>query len=273
MYKTGFYLFERKHGKEDTASSRIRGHWLIKKWKGAEEIKWGKKYDVLIYQKVYETNMAKEWQGKAIQILDLCDPDWFEYQPVREMIEYVDAVTVSSMGLKRYIENITDKPVKFIPDGVLELGERKKHKGKAKKIVWFGYAHNDNALRDAEQTIRELGLELTVISNANYEGKMVNANWISWQSDKQCDDEIKKHDIVILPHSQNPKYIYKSKNKTYKSWALGIPVAHTGDDLRRLLIGKERDKESKEKYNLVKDKYMTKHAVSKFKELIDELKT
>ncbi len=272
MSKVGFYLFERKHGRKDSASSRIRGHWLIKKWKEAEELVWAKEYDVVIYQKVYEIDMAKQWTNK-IQILDMCDPDWMEYSPIAEMISYMDAVTVSSTELKKFIENITDKPVRFIPDGVLELGERKKHTGKAKSVVWYGYSHNDYVLKGALRTIRELGLDLTVISDAFFDpGMDIQCNWVKWESDKQCDKEIAKHDLSLLPHGQDLRYGFKSKNRTYKSWALGIPVAYTGDDLRRLLDGKEREKESKEKYKLVGDKYLTEHCVEQYKELINEIK-
>lgn len=269
MSKVAFYLFERKHGKENMGSSRIRGHWLIKEWPEAEELKWSKEYDVVIYQKVYQTDMAKQWD--KIQILDLADPDWLSYDPVKEMIVEMDAVTVSSRELRKAVKELTDKPVRYIPDGVLEMGKRKEHEGKAKELVWFGYSHNDYVLRDAEDTIRDLGLDLTVISDASYQSDKIDVNWIKWESQEQCNKELQKGDIALLPHANTPKYMYKSRNRTFQSWALGLPVAHTGDDLRRLLDGKEREKKSKEKWQLVKDKYMTKHSVEKFKELINEL--
>lgn len=272
MSKVGFYLFSRKHGLSETGSSRIRGKWLIDKWNEAEDLVWSKKYDTIIYQKVYQHDMAKQWEGKAIQILDVCDPDWLSRAPLVKMIQHVNAVTVSSRQLKKFIEPLTVKPVEYIPDGVIKRGKRKKHTGKAKSAVWFGYAHNDIVLDQTLHYIKQLGLKLVTISNKTYEPKIeVDHQWVEWESPEQCDKELQKHDIALLPDYDHPKYIYKSRNKTYQAWSLGLPVANSPDELEQYMDGEQREKESKSKYKLVGDKYMTKHSVDKFKKLIKEL--
>jgi len=71
--KIGIYTFELKDGRKDIGSSRIRGHWLAKYWPEAEIFKYGKQYDVVIFQKAYDLHYASEFKG--LKILDLCVRD------------------------------------------------------------------------------------------------------------------------------------------------------------------------------------------------------
>ena len=75
-------------------SSRIRARWLLPYWKEAEEYVIGKKYDVIIFQKVFWSSFKENGNYKGIKILDLADPDWLENKPVFEYIDWVDATTV-----------------------------------------------------------------------------------------------------------------------------------------------------------------------------------
>jgi len=92
-YRCGLLTFEQWYGKEDMGSSRIRGHWIINNWKEAELFKQGEKYDVVIFQKCYWLDYVKAFKG--IKILDLCDPDWLDTVPIIDIIDNVDAITVS----------------------------------------------------------------------------------------------------------------------------------------------------------------------------------
>ena len=113
--KIGILTFEQFHGKMDIGISRIRGHWLAKYWDEAEVWKMGQKYDIMIYQKVYWIEHAKQFNG--IKILDLCDPDWKEWSSrIKQMIDLCDAVTTSTYEIAKYIIKLTDKPVWYIPD-------------------------------------------------------------------------------------------------------------------------------------------------------------
>ena len=106
--KIGYYLFEDVHGKANAASSRMRGHWMVKHWPEAEIYKRGKKYDVMIFQKVYFPEFSEVFKG--FKILDICDPDWLN--PIArfiEMIESVDALTCPTESIAEALRNFTDK--------------------------------------------------------------------------------------------------------------------------------------------------------------------
>ena len=94
--KIGIYTFEQFESRQrnSVGSSRIRGQWLVNHWPEAELFKIAKKYDIVIYQKAYFLEHAKLFDG--IKILDMCDPDWLEHKPVKQMIDLCDAVTTSS---------------------------------------------------------------------------------------------------------------------------------------------------------------------------------
>jgi hypothetical protein len=278
--KVGFYLFERRHGRKNIGSSRIRGHWLIDKWDEAEEMIYSKLYDVLIYQKVYEPSIAKKINedSDTLQILDMCDPDWLEYQPVVEMIQEVDAVTCSSKGLFDFLTGITNKPVKLIPDRVnLDvLPERKKHTDeKATRVGWFGYSHNDYVLEQVLEPLQREGLKLKVVSDAIYQPRrdkyLDMVEWVKWENQKQADKAIQECDFVVMPSGNSPRFVYKSQNKTYQSWALGLPVAKNVPELKRFIDPKERKKEADKRYKQVEKELTVEKSVEDFKELIGKV--
>jgi len=280
--------FERYHGRRDIGSSRIRGHWLLKYWPEAEEFVQGREYDTIIYQKVYWPEHARAFKG--VKILDLCDPDFlsFVYQ-TKEMIEEVDAVTVSTESLKNAIEAFTDKPVIHIPDRLdLEYHKEKKdHRGngKAKTLVWFGYSTGFHLLKACLSDIRKLELNLIVISDSGF---MLPLNFLPPESGPKEDkfyievtnlpwklgtvnSDIIKGDFVINPRSQLGKWKYKSNNKTLTSWALGMPVAHNEGELKKFMDEEARVKESERRLKEIQDKWDVKYSVEEYKKLIDEI--
>ena len=166
----GILTFQQFHGRKHIGSSRIRGEWLVKYWKEAELFRMGERYDIVIYQKSYFVQHAKAFKG--IKILDLCDPDFmsFAYRTV-EMIEECDAVTVSTKALQEVISKFTSKPVIYIPDR-MDLTfhkEIKKHSGKAKIAVWFGYTTNFPLLDTTINCLIKNKLNLIVIANKDYQ--------------------------------------------------------------------------------------------------------
>uniref|UniRef100_A0A7C4U4C6 Glycosyltransferase family 1 protein n=1 Tax=Caldisericum exile TaxID=693075 RepID=A0A7C4U4C6_9BACT len=276
--RIGFVLFEKWHNRKDIASSRYRGHWIIKYWPEAEVFKQGQKYDAVIYQKVYWLEHAQQFEG--IKILDICDPDWLEGHMVKEMVDLVDAVTCSTEVLARFMRQLTDKPVIVIPDRQdLEYCKEKKiHRGKAKSCVWFGYSHNSHVLRQTIPYLMELGLKLTmiaekpiVLSGYGDEGFKQYESWKLWKLDT-VGREIIKHDIALLPYSIRLKDQYKSNNKMTYAWSLGMPVATNYDELRRFIDEKERKKEAEKRLREVREKYDVRQSVVQFKELVGRLK-
>ncbi len=271
--KIGIILFEKIHGKVDLGSSRIRGHWLTRYWDEAEIFQQGKKYDAVIFQKVYWLEYAESFDG--IKILDICDPDWLDTVPIACMIDNCDAVTTSTQALADEIKKFTDKPVLFIPDRQ-DLGfhnKQKVHTGRAKKVIWFGYSHNARVLDVTISSLKKRNLQLTVLSNFrppyNKADKNLKYDWSN--SDFDFNEIILKNDFVLLPPPEGPRGKFKSLNKTYTAWALGMPVAKNVKELDRFLDPEERKKEAEKRLKEVREKYDVKQSVEDFKNLIDKL--
>lgn len=268
--KIGFILFDNVGGKKDAASSRLRGRNLMKYWPEAEEFVQGENYDVVIFQKVYQYEMAKQF--KCIKILDICDPDWMDGARIVEFIGYMDAITVPTKEMKDYLDQLTDKPVVIIPDRQdLKFNDKiKVHKGIAKKVVWFGYSGNSTILKGTEFILKKCNLDLTVISDLRRPYPYADKN-IKWKLET-VNDEILRNDIVLMPQSTKGRFKYKSNNKTTKSWALGMPVANTPEDIVRFLSAKERQRESEIRLKEVKEKWDVRLSVRELKDLIKKLK-
>jgi hypothetical protein len=278
--KIGILLFEQFHGRFNIGSSRIRGWWLTKYWTEAEIFKIGQKYDVMIYQKVYWVEHAQNFRG--IKILDLCDADFLHWgMRVKQMIDLCDAVTTSTQALAKFIIHYTDKPVWVIPDR-LDFGDfgtlKKEHKGETKVAAWFGYSENFPMLQPALDSLLKNGIEeLIVIADRrkpfilpNYlRDKMTLINY-PWTLESIYSDLLKA-DIVLNPQSKKGRWKFKSNNKTLTAWALGLPVAHTEDELKTFKSAEARQIEGDKRYLEVREKYDIKKSVAEFQALIKEL--
>lgn len=270
--KTGILTFEAWHGKQNIGSSRIRGHWLIKYWKEAELFQQGAKYDAVIFQKVYWLEYLKNFKG--VKILDLCDPDWLDTVPIVEVIDECDAVTTSTRTLKEAVEQFTDKPVFFIPDRQDLKAHpyiKKEHKGKAEWAVWFGYSHNAKVLDRTIRTLRKNNLKLKVISNCRppYSKADMNVRY-DWEDPEfDFNKEVASCDFVLMPPDTRPRGKFKSKNKIFTAWALGVPVVSTKQELTEFLDPGKRQKEHEllEERRKVLD---VRISVKEFKELIQK---
>lgn len=198
----------------------------------AEVFVQGKKYDVLIFQKVYWKEMAKSFEG--LKILDICDPDWLEGIGIMSTIENVDMITCSTEELAKDLRRLVKKPVIVIPDRIdLEvLPPPKVHKGEATKAVWFGYSSNMEVLDQAVPFLKKEGYSLTVISDGNYQSMDCEIENIKWDKDT-VHEEIQKCDVALLPRIRKGRYVYKSNNKAMLAWALGVPVAENLNELKQ----------------------------------------
>ncbi len=280
--KTGILTFEQFHGKKDIGSSRIRGHWIVKHWKSAgqdigdcEIFRYGQHYDVVIYQKAYFVEHAKSFKG--IKILDICDPDWLIWTgKLVEMAQEVDAISCSSMALTKAVSKFTDKPVYFVPDRVdLEgMPAPKKHFGPTKTVVWYGYSHNFPILDSCIKALCAKGLELIVVSDNVYappSGFKIPLQNLPFSGAHHLDD-IQKGDIVLNPRFTKGKWKYKSENKTAIAWALGMPVAHTEEELTSLMTQEQRQSASEVAYEKAKNEYDIKLSVIDYKDIILDIK-
>lgn len=280
--RTGILTFSQFHGRVLVGSSRIRGTWIIDNWNKygnelgeIELFKFGQKYDCVIFQKVYFPEYARAFKG--IKILDLCDPDWLHWSfRVKEMIEEVDAITCSSLELAKYITNITSKPVYVIPDRVdlSKFSKVKEHVGETKKIGWFGYDSNHEILHSCLPALKKKGLSFTVVSNKPYimpasfkNFELTNYPW----NDNTWQDDLLKCDVIINPKFYKGKWKYKSDNKTFISWALGLPVAHNDKELENLMTEEQRKTESEKRLKEVKEKYQIGKSVEEVKDVIKDI--
>lgn len=269
--KIGLLTMEKYENRKPNSvgSSRIRGRWVMKYCQEIEEFKNGVAYDVVIYQKAYWKDHMQRYQG--IKIFDLCDPDWFDGRPIVEVLEYVDAVTVPTQALQKYIQQMTDKPVVVIPDRIDpddHLPVKERHIGRARTAVWFGYGQNQAVLDQAVGVIQSMGLQLVVISNTKYYQADVNVPY----DYATFNQELIKHDIVVLPtYTKDIKFIFKSNNKTLTARALRMPVANEVPDLERFLDPLEREREAEMRYNEVIGTYHAELSGREFLALIYKL--
>lgn len=271
----GFWLYSSVHNKPDTASSRIRGQWLMKYWNEAEELHYGRKYDAIIFQKVYEIDYAKIFNG--VKILDICDPDYSD-KTIRfmEMVEACDIVTVSTEALRKVIQNWTKKPVIVIPDRHdLEFFKEKKiHNGIAKEVCWYGYSHNAGSLRSLKDLLIKYNIRLSMISDEpitiSDELKPVDERWTKWQLET-INQEIIKSDFVVMPGSRDPNSRFKSNNKTINANLLHMPVATSVEEFERFIDPDERQKEADEKYEIAVKNYDVRLSVQEMKDIISKI--
>ena len=278
----GFITFEKFHGREDIGSSRIRARWLCNHWPEAEVARIGQNYSVIVFQKAYWLEYAQLFKG--LKILDMCDADFKHWgYRIKEMIEECQAVVTSTVPLAEYMRKLTDKPVVYIPDRIdlNSLGSRQKShvgQGDTKIVAWYGYAENYPMLDASIGALAQLRIgNLIVISSRrspymlppSMEGKinLINYPW----TEATAMDDLMRADVVINPQISTGRWKYKSNNKTILAWALGIPVAHTKDELAQLMTEEQRIAEAKLRFAEVKNKYDIRQSVAEYKQLIEEL--
>lgn len=274
-----FLDFSKFNGKPPQGSTLIRCNQLYKCWDEADEYHYGEKVDVMVFQKVY-VNDDYDFPEKlnAIKILDLCDPDWFSgHVQIKRTIDSMDAVTCSSLELTKHVSQFTDKPVIHVPDRFdLEvIPKPQEHIGKAKNIVWFGYSHNAEALKQAVNALVENNLHLTVISNddpiVTRWNKDLQYTYVKYDEDTIY-QELQKHDIALLPPGTRAIDRFKSNNKTIKAQLAGLPVAHDRETLEKYIDPEERNKFIKLNHDRISKEYDVAQSVAQLKEIIDAVK-
>lgn len=277
--QVSFLTFERYHGREKgtTGSSQIRARWLVDKWEDAKMWKVGQKFDVLILQKVYWEQMVNDFKG--IKILDLCDPDWLNADVnIVEFSKKVDWITTSTEDLAKFLKPMVKCPITVIPDrlNMDYFTEQREHIERARNVVWFGYYHNATQVLNAPvlQSLKMRGLALTVVSNGDYEPQndmgveITNINW----TPENAYMDIKGGDFAINPPSMVRGFRFKSNNKTLISWALGLPVASTADEMDRFLSADKRNEEVKKRMQEIKKDWTVEKSIEQFKDIICKIK-
>lgn len=262
-------------------SSRIRMRWLLPYWKEAEEYIIGKKYEVMIFQKVYWKEMMTSFEG--IKILDLCDPDWLEGKPVFEFVDLADAVTTSTPALAAYIKKLRPdkKHVLCIPDRVYmpeAVPVKSNYGDKLQKVVWFGYAHNARYLQSTFNELITRGLELICVSEAEIDIPYMYRSHLKVQNIPfnyaSLNRELIKADAVLLPDpaEMDERGKYKSNNKVLQAWSLGLPVIRLPEDLDAFSSAAAREEEGKKRRKEVEELWDCKISVTEYQNLIEEIR-
>lgn len=230
-----YFSFEMFHGKSDVGSTRLRVHQMINHWPEAALYKYGENPDVMIFQKVY---LQPDWQFmahfKGIKILDICDSDWLAGAEVKRSLDAVDGATCPTETFAGFLRQLTDKPIKVIPDRH-ELKDFKKqanHVGPIKSVVWFGYKHNASSLRWAMNFLARNDVKLTVVSNedplpyqwADDPDKSQKLYKFVRFEQELLNEELIKHDAALLPIGSRPVDRFKSNNRTIIARLCGLPI-------------------------------------------------
>lgn len=275
-----FLTFEQYHGKKGVGSTRLRVHNLIKYWPEADLYKYGENPDVLVFQKVYcaaDYKFPKNFPN--IKILDICDPDWLDMQGVKETVDAVDGVTCPTEALAEFLRQLTDKPIKVIPDRheIPNIKSRRIHTGKVRKAVWFGYKQNAELLQWAVPSLEKRGVHLTVISNDDPQAQRWGQDYEKLYTFKKYSQDTILHDLAIndvciLPQGNRPQDRFKSNNKTTLAWLSGTPVVTTAEELDALMDSSNRNMEAEARQEQARDEYNVQLSVKDMKEFINELK-
>lgn len=272
------FPFEKFHGKPPTGSGNIRVRNVIKHWPEAREYRYGDNPDVMIFQKVYVTSdfdIHRRFPG--IKILDVCDPDWMSHHIyIKRTLDAVDAVTCPTESIKEFLSQMTDKPIKVIKDryDVSSFPPVVKHERPTQSVVWYGYSHNAEILRDALVSMEKRNLPLTIISDKDpglnsLMDKPELYNFVEY--DDNIHQELQKHDVCILPYGNRPEDRFKSENKEIRARLLGIPVAKTAEELDNLMTSEEREREKEKWYAHIMEEYDVRNSIEEYKELIRAL--
>lgn len=276
-----FFTYSMYHNKEPVVGSTyIRVNQLLKYWPEADLYRYGENPDALIFQKVYcsyDYKFPKHFEG--IKILDICDPDWLDGMAVAETARGMDAITVPTEGLAKFMRQLTDAPVYVVPDrwDLETFPSPRKHIGEAKTVVWFGYSHNADTLRPAINTINRLGLNLIVISNDDpLIHRYGERDYKEYYRFRKFDQsllhyQLQEADFAILPGDYRPQGRFKSNNKTTRAILCGLPVATNLEEVELYMNANERTKYMDEHYDITKNEYDVRKSVEQMKAIIEEL--
>jgi hypothetical protein len=278
----GIVTFEDFLRRTNVGSSRIRAHWLLNYWPEAELFTTGRHYNVTIFQKSYWLHYAENYSG--LKILDVCDPDFLDWRrEVKRMVDCCDAVTTATEALADVLKEYTTRPVVCVPDRLDPsefAGIRKNHthEGPAKVVVWYGYSHNFASLDSIVHVLPDLGItDLLVIAEENKPYQLASdlrtklqLKNFSW-SPTTLYDHMLQADIVLNPRIPNGRWKYKSNNKSLIAWAIGMPVAHTTEELAALITQKARIDEADRRLHSLFDEYHVRKSVEQYRGLMRDL--
>lgn len=257
----GRVLFLAISSRED-ASSRLRAWNVADAWPDADCIQWdGTMPDltgvgVVVLQKLWPSNahtkgvdmpaLLRQLKASGVRLIwDVCDPIWWWIPQAKSrlMLEPMDAITVSSPGLRDSLREDYGLEAIVIPDRLPYHTIVKDHwDSPSPGLVWFGYAQNRQpAFYSGRIALNRLVVDavkfrLLLIDGDGGETGQADANTyverVIWN--RQCFDiDLLNGDVAFLPAYPGIVGRMKSNNKEMTaSWA-GLPFS-TGEDYRYL---------------------------------------
>lgn len=194
-----------------------------------------KGYDVVIFHKTYEYELAKKLKENGnIVIVDMSDPDYLlEYSGLNRsalcMMTMTQADGIVGNTQKLVSDLKEQKFTKLIPDR-LDLSEyepKKNQREDIKDIVYYGHADNHSRLDKYNFN----KYNLTIVSNKQYE-KSKYYRFVQWiPNTKLINQVIKESDAIFI--GEDDKFSeYRSDNRTQTAIALGMRYTYNLKDWR-----------------------------------------
>lgn len=278
-----FFTFNQYHNK-NAGSTRLRVQQLLDHWPEAALYKYGENPDAIVFQKVYtqpDWKFMEHFEGT--KVLDICDPDWLDGVEVKKTLDAVDGATCPTQALADFLRQLTDKPIKVIPDrhDLALFPQQATHSGDLKSVVWFGYKHNAAALRWAMNFLVRNKLKLTVVSNDDPmpyqwaddpEAAQSPYSFVGFDED-ELNAELVKHDAALLPVGGRPVDRFKSNNRTIIAHLSGLPVITDADSFERYKDPENRKLDSATNLAQAKEEYNVTKSVEEVKAFIEELRS
>jgi hypothetical protein len=239
-------------GLRNPGSARVRAEWVARYWDGAEVYDRSQPLagcDLYVFQKAYLTSEPRMWiaaaarwrDGGACRLaFDLCDPDFLEEEHRRRMLDVLplfDFAVAPTEALAEWLGRYL--PARVIPDRVdveevRGYGRARLTDSDTPTCVWAGYERNVAALDALRPMVEEMGLPLVVLA---LDGPLPFGEF--WRR------VLGTGEVLLNPRPEDGRLSYKSDNKTVIAWTLGMPVARTVDELRRLADPTERSNSAK----------------------------
>lgn len=239
-------------------------------------------YDVVIFQKAYLKEKAQGLLKKArIKIFDICGAEWLDDRKDKfwQMVKDCDICICSSEKLAEEVKK-RNKNTFYIPDRIdlRHNWQKKVHKNiENPLLVWHGISLNFERVTKTllpyiikkKYPLKVIGDKIEIKPQRYNDFKGITKR-VEWSFDT-VNEELIEGDIGINPTLDEGMHHYATYNKTYKMWALGLPVAHTIAELERFMDVKERIKESQKCLQEVREKWDVRISGKEWKTILNSI--
>jgi glycosyltransferase involved in cell wall biosynthesis len=204
-------------------------HTLLEGFAGASAAVFSRLPDASMAQPVLE--LADTLAKRGTKIVVDCTDDHFEHPTLgslfRALLQAADSVVANSHGLAEALRTQTLSRVSVIGDAVEgERGEPRAALRRPPRLLWFGQAHNLDALRTGLEQLRQL-FALTVVSSPGSGAETLGHRFVTWSAENLA-QELRECDAVLLPAaSDDPRNVVRSASRFQQAlWAGRFVIAN-----------------------------------------------